>query len=87
MHTPQNELFPFLEKFIKKGKVRFPGQGVTIVEGKLENLLLLIEFLKEKGIPVIDNLGSEYLKKGCVLSKIVELHISESIAQVFPRES
>ena len=84
MHTLQKKLFPFLKKPIKKGKVNFSEQGVIIVEGKLENLLLLIEFLKEKGITVKDRLGSEYLKEGCIPSKIVELRISGRIAQIFP---
>ena len=90
MHTSQNksDLFPFLEKFIKKGgEVKFPKQGVIVIEDKLENLLLLIEALEKKGIPVKDNLNSYYLKRGSILSKTVELRISGKRAQIFPGES
>lgn len=87
MHVPYNKLFPFLEKFIKRGKVRFLKGGVIVVEDKLENLLLLIEALEEEGIPLRDNLDSYYLKKGSVLSKSVKLRISGGAARIFPRES
>ncbi|HUW72133.1 MAG TPA: hypothetical protein VMV66_03035 [Candidatus Humimicrobiaceae bacterium] len=87
MYAPQNELFLFFEKFIKRGKVTFPKQGGIVIEDKLENLLLLIEALEEKGIPVRDNLGSFYLKKGSVLAKTVKLRISGKTAQISPRES
>jgi len=84
MSIPYNELFPFLEKFIKKGKVRFLGGGVIVVEDKLENLLLLIEKLEEIGIPVIDRLSTYYLRRGSILSKPVRLYISERIAVLVP---
>jgi len=81
MNTPNEELFPFLEKFIKKGKVRFPGQGVMIVEGELEELLLLIEKLDELGIPLKDCLDSVYREYsiyregGNIMTKSVRLYI------------
>lgn len=87
MNVSQNELFPFLEKFIERGRVKFPGQGVIVIEDKLENLLLLIEALEEKGIPVRDNLNSYYLKRGSIISKPVKLYILEKIARLFPGES
>ena len=84
MNTSDNELFPFLERFIKKGKVRFLRGGVIALEDKLENLLLLIEKLEEMGIPVIDRLDPYYLKGGSILSKLVRLYISEKIAILVP---
>ena len=87
MSISQDELFPLLEKFIKRGKVRFPGGGVMVIENKLENLLLLIEALEEEGIPVRDNLGSYYLREGCIFSKTVKLRISGKRARLFPGES
>ncbi len=87
MRTSHNEFFPFFEKLLKRGKVKFPRQGGIVIEDKLGNLLLLIEVLEEKGIPLRDNLNSYYVKKGPVLSKTVRLYISDKIAQLFPRES
>ena len=87
MNTPNEQFFPFLKKFIKRGKVKFPEQGVIVIEDRLENLLLLIEALEERGIPLRDNLNSCYLKKGSVLSRIVKLRISGGVARIFPGES
>jgi hypothetical protein len=87
MGTPRSELFPFFEKFIKRGRVKFPRQGIIVIEDKLENLLLLIEALEEKGTPLRDSLNSYYLKKGSVLSKVVKLRISGKKAQISPRKS
>jgi len=87
MNVLQNELFPFFEKLLKRGKVKFPRQGGVVIEDKLENLLLLIEALEEGGIPLRDSLNSYYLEKGSILSKTVKLHISEKTARLFPGES
>lgn len=87
MNTSHDELSPLLEKFIKRGKVKFLEQGVMEIEDRLENLLLLIEALEEREVPLKDNLDSYYLKRGCILYKVVKLRISEKIAQISPRES
>ncbi|KPJ73080.1 hypothetical protein AMJ48_02445 [Parcubacteria bacterium DG_74_1] len=87
MNVPQNEFSPFLEKFIKRRKLRFLRQGVVVIEDRLENLLLLIEALEERGIPLRDSLNSYYLKRGSILSKTVKLYISEKTAWISPGES
>ena len=60
-------------------KVRWAGSKMIIID-RLENLLPCIECLEEEGIPVRGNLYLYCLRRGNILSKRVEICVSEKSA-------